>query len=128
MIPWEDMVEGYHPRCASRLFGTRDAHSNWENMYSSELKNVGCKRGGTNLCAYCLPMNTAFLVLGNRTSSSYIAATQSLFQLKVTLVGPRHDQEQELVMLSRRIMWTRRGLTSEADPRHLKEIVKILRF
>ena len=44
------------------------------------------------------------------------AAVHCIFKVKVTVMGTKEDQHKELVMLSRKIRWTRRVLTWEAEP------------
>ena len=54
-IPAEDHQPGDEWRCArlvKSLYGTRDAASNWERLYTQVLEAVGFERGVASTCAF----------------------------------------------------------------------------
>ena len=57
---------------------------------------------------------------------SNVAIVESIFEVKVAIMGPKRDQKKELGMRNRKIRWTERGLTWEADLRHVLVITKVL--
>ena len=57
----------------------------------------------------------------------YIEKMKGIFEVWVTVVGPKDSQQKELVMLNRRVRWARSGITWKADPRHVLGIVRALR-
>ena len=55
----------------------------------------------------------------------FVEKMKGISEVQVTVVGSK-GQHKELVMLNRRVRWTRRGTPWEADLRHVLEIVKEL--
>ena len=51
------------------------------------------------------------------------------YQIKTQLLGPGDDQLRELKILNRIVTWSvEKGLTYEADPRHVEIVVEQLKF
>ena len=109
------------------LYGTQDAQRSWEHKYSHEPKAMVFKRGRANPTYWHKGWEVRLVVHGDLFFCSgpdhqlviFVAAMQSIFE--VAIIGPKEDQQKELVMLSGKIRWTRRGLTWEADPRHVMD-------
>ena len=48
------------------------------------------------------------------------------YEIKTQMIGEAADLDKQLQILNRTVRWSSRGLWIEADPRHVKEVIKAL--
>ena len=48
------------------------------------------------------------------------------YEIKTQMIGEAADLDKQLQILNRTVRWSSRGLWTEADPRHVKEVIRAL--
>ena len=48
------------------------------------------------------------------------------YEMKTQMIREAADLYKQLQFLNRMVRWSSRGLRIEADPRHVKEVIKVL--
>ena len=118
------------------MYGTRDAGSIWENVYSEVLVSMGFQQGKASPCCFyhpewdlsCVVHGDDFTCLGVASSlDKYENAMKEAFDIKLKgRVGQEKDDEKEMRVLNRLITVTEDGLTYEPDPRHVELLARDL--
>ena len=109
------------------LYGFRDSAVNWEETYSGELVDGGCKKGKASPCLSThdrrgirmLVHGDDFFASGPEGSSRWLKTLLSQrFEIKAAIVGAREELSRTMTVLNRQISWGKDGITWEADTRH----------
>ena len=137
-IPEEDLEPGDECRVGQlnlSLYGTRDAAMNWAKRFTTFLEGIGFVTGSASPCNFHHPKhNISTTVHGDDfTSTGTERDLQWLdkklrteFEIKTEFLGPAEHHAQQVRILNRVIEWGARGLTYEADQRHVEIIIREL--
>lgn len=137
-IPPEDWVEGDERRCArlrSSLYGTRDAARNWEEELRKFIVQLGAKVGRSTPCVYyfkerrlCACVHGDDVVCSGRREDLqwFRAQFEKRFEIRYQHLSGRLGGSREVKILNRTVRWTSRGIAIEADPRHVREVIRHL--
>ena len=114
------------------LYGTRDAAQNWECELGGFLEEVGLRRGQASTCLYSEELRgISASVLGadvtvkaSREDAEWLI--EERYEIKTQMIGEAADLDKQLQILNRTVRWSSRGFWTEADPRHVKEVIKAL--
>ena len=118
-----------------RLYGTRDAAQNWECELGGFLEEVGLRRGQASKCLYFEELRGISAsvhgddvsVKASREDAEWlIRKFKERYEIKTKMIGEAADLDKQLQILNRTVRWSSRGLWPEADPRHVKEVIKAL--
>ena len=118
----------YVGKLVRSCYGTRDAGAIWEDCYRSALEDMGFRSGASSPCVFFHPeRNMTIVVHGDDfnalgTSADldwYEKCLADNFEIKVRgRMGPGGDCT-EIKILNRILTYSEKGLTYEADPRHI---------
>ena len=102
------------------LYGTRDAPQNWEcelgGLYSGETRGISAS-------VHCGDVTTR----ASREGAQWLIQTlKERYEIKTQMIGEAADLGKQLQILNRTVRWSYRGLWTEADPRHVKEVIRAL--
>ena len=135
-LPQEDKEEGEEEMCGrliSSMYGTRDAAQNWFDACSQQLVNIGFQQGLASPCTFYHQQKGIrtyvhgddYVNTGNPEHLRWLKAQlEKNYQVKIQMLGPEDDQLKQVKILNRIVTWDeKRGLSYEADPRHV-EIIK----
>ena len=139
-IPAEDWkVDGSDIEDCGRLnvslYGTRDAARNWEEAYSDVLTSAGFARGKGCPCTFKHKLRGIRVVVhgddflcGASTAQLHWLKQVMMrkFECKPKIMGAAPSQWKEIVVLNRRLKWTRAGIRYDADEKHDKVIIREL--
>ena len=135
-LPPEVAVKGKCAHLRRCLYGTRDAASRWEALYTKKLEAMGFRRGQASACCFvheekeasCVVHGDDFTFLGTDATLDEIEASmRQAFLCKVEgRLGSGAGDLREARVLGRVIQWTKEGLRYEADPRHVELLVRDL--
>ena len=133
-LPRELSKPGYCARLKKCLYGTRDAASRWEALYSGKLEEAGFEKGKASPCCYyhrewdarCVVHGDDFTFEAEEESLNKIEKLMTeTFECKVEgRLGNGKNDKKEVRILNRIMRRTRKGATWEADPRHAEALVR----
>ena len=105
------------------LYGTRDAAQNWEEAYTTFMKDIGFKSGIVSSCMFyheardirVVVHGDDFTILGSRKALDwYKAQIENKFEIKYKgRMGPGKDDIKSVRILNRIITWTDAGIEYE---------------
>ena len=114
------------------LYGTRDAPQQWQEHLSTTLKSIGfrevtCMPGAFQLDQHKVTsvVHVDDIIMVGTESSLRMVQTklEEIYELKNEILGPQLHHEQEVKYLGRHICWTNRGVTIEADGKHVDQLL-----
>ena len=117
------------------LYGTRNAAQNWECELGGFLEEIGLRRGQASTCLYCEEsrgISTSVngddvTVKASRKDAEWlIQKFKERYEIKTQMIGEAVDLNKQLQILNKTVRWSSRGLWIEADPRHVKEVIRAL--
>ena len=117
------------------FYGTRDAAQNWECELGGFLEEIDLRRGQASTCLYSEEARGISVsvrgddvnVKASREDAEWlIRKFKERYEIKTQMVGEAADLDKQLQILSRTVRWNSRGLWIDADPRHVKEVIKAL--
>ena len=117
------------------LYGTRDAAQNWECELGGFLEEIGLRKGQASTCLYSEEARGIsasvhgddVTVKASREDAEWlIQEFKKRYEIKTQMIGEAADLDKQLQILNRTVRWSSRGLWIEADPRHVKEVIKAL--
>ena len=125
-LPPEVAVKGKCAHLKRCLYGTRDAASRWEALYTEKLEAMGFHHGKAG--AFCVVHGGDFILLSTDEALNEIeVGMQQAFLCNIEgRLGSGARDLKEARVLGRIIHWTKTGLRYEADPRHVEILVKYL--
>ena len=128
-------------RCAKlkfTLYGMRTAASSWEKEYGGTLNASGFITGKANGCSFyhrdrdvrSVVHGDDFIVAGQREHLKWTEERLSAkYPLQVRgILGPGPEDCKTAVILNRRVTWKTSGVEFEADPSHVKKLLKAMRM
>ena len=135
-LPPEDPRYG-EPNVVAKLiramYGTRDAPQLWIEEVRRMMIGIGFKESVSQPCVFFHPSRDIqllahvddFLVSGLRRDLDYVHnCLLQAFEVKCKILGPGTDEVKHATFLNRHISWARGGITYEADPRHVKNLLE----
>ena len=135
----EDRGKGEEGLCGKlnySMYGTRDAAQNWAAEYSTRLLEAGFQRGKASPCTFyhqerqirTLVHGDDYVSVGHPKQLKWLEEQlKTRYQIKTHMLGPDEGQAKEIKILNRIISWHgERGITYEADPRHIEIVVEQL--
>ena len=137
-LPDEDKGPGDVDMCGMlnvSLYGTRDAAQNWEEELGGFLLSLGFIKGRGSTCMYRHPARQIkAAVHGDDLAAScerkqaewLTKVMKDRYEVRTQMMGADRDLDKELKLLNRSFRWSKQGIWIEADPRHVKEILKDL--
>ena len=117
------------------LYGTREAAQNWECELGGFLEEIGLRRGQASTRLYSEEARGIsasvhgddVTVKASREDAEWlIQKFKERYESKTQMIGEAVDLSKQLQILNRTVRWSSRGLWIEADPRHVKEVIKAL--
>lgn len=117
------------------LYGTQDAAANLEQEYASTLVSHHFRRGEGSPCIFWCPESQIrvfvhgddFVAVGYRSElDKLVAKLKDKYEMKVQRLGWSRGTEKEARILGRIVRLVEQGLTIEADPALLEEVVHML--
>ena len=118
------------------LFGTRDAAQNWEcELGEAFWRRFGLRRGQASMCLYSEEARGIsasvhgddVTVKASREDAEWlIQKFKKRYEIKTQMIGEAADLDKQLQILNRTVRWRSRGLWIEADPHHVKEVIRAL--
>ena len=117
------------------LYGTRDAPQNWECELGGFLEEIGLRRGQASKCVYSEEARGIsasvhgddVTVKASREDAEWlIRQLKERYEIKTQMIGEAADLDTLLQIRNRTVRWSSRELWTEADPRHVKEVIKAL--
>ena len=117
------------------LYGTRDAAQNWECELGGFLEEIGLRRGQASICLYseeargisASVRGDDVTVKASREDAEWlIRKFKERYEIKTQMIGEAADLYKQLQILNRTVRRSSRGLWIEADPRHVKEVIRAL--
>ena len=109
------------------LYGTLDAAQNWEE--------IGLRRGQASKCLYSDELRRIsasvygddVTIKASREDAEWlIRKFKERYEIKTQMIGEAADLDRQLQVLNRTVRWSSKGLWIEADPRHVKEVIRAL--
>ena len=110
--------------------------SNWEEHYSKVHENLGFKPGLASTCIFRHPTRNIVVVIHGDDFTAlgwdkdldwYRHEIQGCMQTKVKgRIGPGDNDLKTMRVLNRIVEWTPKGITYEADQRHVEIICQSL--
>lgn len=137
-IPDEDKEPGGWGKVGQlhlSLYGARDAAQNWTAEYTKRLEEMGFTTGWASPCNFTHKSRGInltvhgddFAVVANAKQLQWFGDTmKSIYDIKMSTLGPDEGQVNEVRLLNRVLRWTSAGLEYEADQRHAELIIKEL--
>ena len=117
------------------LYGTRDAAQNWECKLGGFLEEIGLRKGQASTCRHSEKARGISAsvhgddvsVKASREDAEWlIRKFKERYEIKTQMIGEAADLDKQQQILNRTERWSSRGLWTEADPRHVKEVIKAL--
>jgi len=111
----------------------RQAASAWERDYSDKLRALGFKKGSAAPTVfYCKLLGVRCVVHGD--DFTFTGKRRDLFEIKRKLeesyelkmramLGDDAEDDKEITLLNRTLIWAHGSLTFEADPKHVREVL-----
>lgn len=140
-LPDEDRQpgeEGFCGRLNYSMYGTRDAAMNWQEEYSRTLIENGFIQGIAAPCVFhhetrgirTLVHGDDYVSVGKPQQLQWMKEMlEQHYKIKTQVLGPGENEVKELKIFNRIISWDgNRGITYEADPRHVEIMVEQLKF
>ena len=137
-LPDEDKRPGEESMCGMlnvSLYGARDAAQNWEEELGGYLMSLGFVKGKGSACMYRHPARQIRAAVHGddlaasceRKQAEWLKKVMAdRYEVRTQTMGADKDLSKELKMLNRSFRWSKQGIWIEADPRHVKEILKAL--
>jgi hypothetical protein len=120
------------------LYGCKPAAQAWESFYAEKLVDVGFARGDACGVVFyhpcrdlsCVCHGDDFTFVGEEVELNWIAdEMKKWFEIKVrAILGPEEKDDKEVVILGRRVRWTKSGIEFQADPRHRRVLAEHFGF
>ena len=134
--PHEAAQPGMCAKLLRCLYGTRDAPSRWEALFTETLESLGFERGKASTCCFlhrerglrCVVHGDDFTFTGLDGDLDWVQAQmEKHFLCKVNgRLGGDSADLREVRLLNRVIRWGPAGIRYEADPRHTEQLVRDL--
>ena len=125
-LPGEAGKGGKCGRLKRRLYGMRQAASAWERDYTAKLEALGFKKGlAASTVFYCKPMGVRCVAHGD--DFTFTGKRRDLFEIKRkmeesyelkmrAIFGGEAEDDKEITLLNRVLIWAHGSSTFEADP------------
>ena len=120
------------------MYGSRDAARNWFQEYSQQLLKIGFQQGVASPCVFyhkekgirTFVHGDEYVSIGMPEEFKWMREQlERKYQVKTQTLGLGKDDVQELKVLNRVISWKgHKGITYEADPRHVELIISQLKL
>ena len=116
-------------------YGTRDGAQNLECELGGFLEEIGLRRRQASMCLYSEEAQRIsasvhgddVTVKASREDAGWlIRKFKERYEIKTQMIGEAADLDKQLQILNRTVRWSSRGLWMEADPRHVKEVIRAL--
>ena len=132
-LPGEAGKSGKCGRLKRWLYGMRQAASAWERDYTTKLEALGFKKGlAASTVFYCESVGVRCVVHGD--DFTFTGKRRDLFEIKRKLeesyelkmraiLGDETEDDKEITLLNRTLIWTSGSITFEADPKHVRGIL-----
>ena len=85
-------------------------------MYSEELRGISASVHGDDVTVKASREDAEWL----------IRKFKERYEIKTQMIREAADLDKQLQILNRTMRWSSRGLRIEADPRHVKEVIRAL--
>ena len=117
------------------LYHTRDAAQNWECELGGFLEEIGLRRGQASTCLYSegargigasVHSDDVTVIASREDPEWLIRMFKERYEIKTQMIGEAADLDKQFQILNRKVRWSPRGLWIEADPRHVKEMIRAL--
>ena len=137
-LPAEDYQPGDEHMCGlllQSLYGTRDASRNWEEELCGTLRRLGFVKGKASSCVYTHPQldiaaavhGDDITMSGSRQDLEWVKREISkVYEIKTQIMGEGADLPKSVKVLNREMAWTPKGITIEADPKHVQLALEAL--
>ena len=99
------------------------------------MEEIGLRRGQASVCL-CSEEARGIsasvhgddvIVKASREDAEWlIRKFKERYEIKTQMIGEAADLDKHLQILNRSVRWSSRGLWIEADPRHVKEVIRAL--
>ena len=136
-LPDEDKAEGQEGTCGKfncSMYGTRGAAQNWQAEISQPLVNSGFTHGAASPCVFyheargirTLGHGDDYVSVGTPCQlKRFEEQLERKYKIKTQLLGFGGEQLRELKISNGIVAWNGgKGLTYEADPRHVEIVVE----
>ena len=97
------------------------------------MEEIGLRRGQASTCLLSEEARGASVhgddvtVKASREDAEWlIRKVKEKYEIKTQMIGEATDLDKQLLILNRTVRWSSRGLWIEADPRHVKEVIRAL--
>ena len=99
------------------------------------MEEIGLRRGRASTCLYAEEARGIsasvhgddVTVKASREDAEWlIRKFKGRYEIKTQMIGEAADLDKQLQILNRTVRWSSRGLWMEADPRHVKEVIRAL--
>ena len=134
-IPVEDRRpgdEGKVSRLNQRLYGTRDAATNWQEEFIATLQNNGFTKRRASPCNFHQSQRQISVIVHADDFTSTGTKKQLIwcqkifdeaYECKHHWLGPDSGEEESMRILNRIISWKKSGICYEADQRRVEVII-----
>ena len=133
-LPKEMNLPGKCARLKRCLYGTRDAASRWEKLYSDILVGAGFMKGVSSPCCFYHPVWDARCVVhgddftfegDDEALDNIVEFMTQAFECKIEgRLGLGKNDKREVRVLNRVMRRSAEGATWEADPRHAEALIR----
>ena len=117
-------------------YGTRDDAQHWEGELGGFLKEIGLRKGQASTRQHCkkrarrisasVHVDDVTVKASREDAEWLIRKFKERYEIKTQMTREAADLDKQLQILDRTVRWNSRGLRIEADPRHVREVVKAL--
>jgi hypothetical protein len=137
-LPPERFDEGMCAKLLFELYGKRTAANSWEREYTKTLIEALFSAGRANKCTFyhegkgvrIVVHGDDFVVTGPPAGLEFVKKILSKkYPVKVRAVlGPEAGDDKEATILNRIVRWEDGEISFEADPKHVKRMLKDMRL
>ena len=115
------------------MYGTREAAQNWESELEGFLEGTGLRRGQASTClnaeeargiSASVHADDVTVKASREDGEWLIRKFTERYEFETQIIGEAADLDKLLQILNRTVRWSSRGLWIEADPRHVKEVIR----
>jgi len=137
-LPPERADEGMCAKLLYELYGKRTAANSWEKEYTKTLVEASFTVGKANKCTFyhagkgvrIVVHGDDFVVTGPPSGLEFVKKTLGKkYPVKVRAVlGPETGDDKEATILNRIVRWEHGEVSFEADPKHVKKMLKDMKL
>ena len=99
----------------------------WECELGGFLEEIGLRRGQASTCLYFEEARGISASKDSRDDAEWlIRKFKERYEIKTQTTGEAAGLDKQLQILNRTVRWSSRGFWIEADPRHVKDVIKAL--